>query len=72
MIPWEKFTTPQDAYEWAKTATSTHLLATCPKTGDHLVMAAIPTVGGIYWGMEARATRHGIFDRWLLNVRRIP
>lgn len=61
MIPWHTFKTPQDAYEWAKGATSVLMLAACPKTGDTVLVRASQVWGGyIGFVSEGRSTRHGL------------
>jgi len=73
MIPWEKFKTPQDAYEWAKSVTATYLLGSCPKTGDTLLLAVVPMPDRplLCWVNEARACRLGIIALgYDLRVRR--
>ncbi len=62
MIPWERFTTPQDAYEWAKLVSGLMFLMQNPKTKDHMVLKLRPAT--MTWHKEAVCSRGHIVTNY--------
>lgn len=74
MIPWEKFATAQDAYEWAKQMScGLVFLVHNPRTKDHMILKLNPAT--MAWHQEALCSRGHIItnyevQRALANIRR--